>query len=155
MNREIRDKILKYCTYQERCHEEVRTKLLTLGSRGDELESLIAFLIEQNFLNEERFALAFAGGKFRTKGWGIQKITRELKHRKVSDYCINKAIQSIAAEDYQTRLKQLAQKKWELLKEPLISVRRQKTVRFLVGKGYGMEESWAAVMKLDSTPTEL
>ena len=119
------------------------------------LESLIAFLIEQNFLNEERFALAFAGGKFRTKGWGIQKITRELKHRKVSDYCINKAIQSIAAEDYQTRLKQLAQKKWELLKEPLISVRRQKTVRFLVGKGYGMEESWAAVMKLDSTPTEL
>lgn len=148
MNRELRDKILKYCTYQERCHEEVRTKLLALGARGDELEALMVFLIEQNFLNEERFALAFAGGKFRTKGWGTQKIVRELKLRKISEYCIQKALNSIASDDYQNKLQLLAQKKWVVLQDPSLPVRRQKAVRYLMGKGYGAEESWEVVMKL-------
>jgi regulatory protein len=149
LKNEIRDKILKYCTYQERCHEEVRTKLLNLGARGDDLEGLMAFLIEHNFLNEERFALAYAGGKFRTKGWGLQKIIRELKQRKISDYCIQQAVQCINAEDYKKKLQVLAEKKWQQLVHEPIPIRRQKTVRFLMGKGYAPEVSWDTVMILD------
>lgn len=132
--------IQHYCAYQERCHSEVRTKLLQLGFRGADLENAIVALIEDNFLNEERYAQQFVSGKYRIKQWGINKIKVELKRKGVSDYCINKAMQTIDQRLYFQNLSSLAQKKIvELTKEKNIWIRKQKLQRYLMQKGYEID----------------
>ena len=84
-NDEAFSKLLKYCSYQERCHEEVRAKLISLKVYGNDLDNIITRLIEHNFLNEERFAKTYAGSKFRQMQWGKTKITYQLKFKKISD----------------------------------------------------------------------
>src|SRR6186997_3007636 len=88
-------KLRHYCGYQERCHSEVKNKLYNLGIFKNEHDAIIATLIQEDYLNELRFAIAFAGGKFRVKQWGRIKIKYELKNRQLSDYCIKKALQQI------------------------------------------------------------
>lgn len=95
---EALDKLQRYCAYQDRSHNEVRSKLLSLKIYGDWLEEIMSELIKDGFLNEERFAISYARGKYRIKGWGKIRITMELKRRKVSDYCIRKAMKEIDAE---------------------------------------------------------
>ena len=105
-------KMQHYCAYQERCQDEVRSKLIEYGVYGDALENIIADLIADNYLNEERFARAFAGGKFRIKHWGRIKIVQELKARKISDYSVRKALESeINDEDYRAPLLEVLNKK--------------------------------------------
>ena len=94
------EKMRKYCDYQERCHQEVRTKLLTLGVYGQNLEEIIAELIQEGCLNEERYARAYTRGKFRIKKWGRIKITHQLKAKHVSDYCIQAGLEEIDEEEY-------------------------------------------------------
>jgi len=129
--------ILHYCNYQERCHQEVRNKLYDAGITGPEVERQIALLIENGILNEERFAKAFAGGKFRIKKWGRVKIKQQLKLRKVADYCIRKGLAEIGDEDYAATLRLIAERKAEALKrEKNKLVGEGKLYRFLVQKGY-------------------
>ena len=105
-------KLQSYCAYQERCHQEVTTKLYELGHRGDVADEIIAKLIQDNFLNEERFATAYARGKFRIKKWGKVRIKQELKMRQIPDYSIRKAMQAIDAEGtYLETLKSVIQLK--------------------------------------------
>src|SRR5919107_6298125 len=113
---EALQKLKQYCAYQERSHYEVVQKLWDLGVRKAEYDEIISALIEEDYLNEERFAMQFAGGKFRMKDWGRKKIYYALKEKQVSTYCINKALQSIPQEDYLKTLRQLAQKKYNTLK---------------------------------------
>src|ERR1700754_3786363 len=108
-------KLKHYCGYQERSHSEVQEKLYSFGLRKKDVEVAMATLIEENYLNEERFALQFAGGHFRLKEWGKVKIRYELKQRRVSEYCIKKALAAIDEEDYEKTLGRLAEKKWETL----------------------------------------
>lgn len=130
-------KLQSYCAFQERCHEEVRSKLLSLNIYGETLESIIVQLIEDDFLNELRYSKAFAGGKFRIKKWGKQKIIRALKQKKISDYCINKAIQSeIPTSDYLETLSLIIDKKRITLKEKDAFVVYKKLVNFAMNKGY-------------------
>jgi regulatory protein len=82
------DKIVNYCSYQERSHTEVREKLFSFGLYKEQVEELITYLIGENYLNEERYAIAFAGGKFRMKGWGRIKIRYALKQHRISEFCI-------------------------------------------------------------------
>ena len=110
-------KLQRYCAYQDRCHQEVRTKLLNLGIYGDDLEEIMADLISENFLNEERYARSFARGKFRMKKWGRNRIRQELKMRNISAYCLRKAMTEIEEEDYLKTLKEVISKKDSLLKE--------------------------------------
>ena len=129
--------ILHYCKYQERCHQEVRNKLYELGCTTPEVEQQLTRLIESNALNEERFARAFAGGKFRMMQWGREKIKQQLKVRKISDYCIRKAMTEIDETDYGKTLEKLAYKKLVEIKgdrSPLS--RKSKLYRYLVQKGY-------------------
>lgn len=129
--------IQRYCAYQERCHSEVRNKLLELGFRGPDLEEAIASLIADDFLNEERFARSYTRGKFRIKHWGRRKIVQELKKKKVSEYCIRKGLLEINEEDYFDILKSLSEKKEaELGSEKNIWIRKQKVQRYLLQKGY-------------------
>ena len=79
-------KIKHYCAYQERSHKEVMGKLYDLGLFKKDAELLVSQLIEEGYLNEERFAIQFAGGKFRIKQWGKKKIVYALKEKQVSEY---------------------------------------------------------------------
>jgi regulatory protein len=130
-------KIKHYCAYQERSHAEVKTKLYGYGLYKTEVEALISQLIEENYLNEERFAIAFAGGKFRVKQWGKTKIKYELKLKQVSDYCIKKALKEIPDADYEKTLQKLTAEKLKTLQgEKNIFTKKSKLQNYLVGKGY-------------------
>ena len=130
-------KIKHYCAYQERSHMEARDKLYGFGLYKNEVETLLSQLIEENYLNEERYAIAFAGGKFRMKQWGRIKIKYELQQKRVSAYCIKKSLQAISEDDYQATLKKLAQAKLATLKsEKNIFVKRTKLRNYLMQKGY-------------------
>ena len=129
--------ILHYCKYQERCHVEVRNKLYELGCKPSEVEQHIANLVESGTLNEERFAKLYAGGKFRMKQWGREKIKQQLKLRKISDYCIRKGMAEIDAADYEKTLVKITHKKLlELKSERNQIVKKMKLYKFLVQKGY-------------------
>jgi regulatory protein len=126
-----------YCGYQERCHSEVQEKLYSFGLRKPQVEAAIAALIEENYLNEERFAVQFAGGHFRLKHWGKVRIRYQLKQKRVSDYCIKVALAGIDEEDYGQTLSRLATKKWEeLAKETNPLIRKRKWQEYLLQKGF-------------------
>lgn len=130
-------KIRQYCAYQERNHREVKEKLYSFGLYRDEVEQLLAQLIEENYLNEERFAIAFAGGKFRMKGWGRIKIRHQLKQQQVSDYCIRMALAAIDEDTYLGQLQKLLDEKNEALRNEKNSfIRRKKVQAYLMQKGY-------------------
>jgi regulatory protein len=138
-------KLKQYCAYQERSQQEVIQKLWELGVRKSEHDEITSALIEEDYLNEERFAIAFAGGKFRMKEWGRKKIFYGLKEKGVSSYCITKALNSIDEEDYRKTLNNLAEKKYESLKGEQHLVRKKKTVDYLLQKGYEHERINAVV----------
>ncbi|HYM94019.1 MAG TPA: regulatory protein RecX [Chitinophagaceae bacterium] len=129
-------KLKHYCGYQERCHSEVREKLFQLGGRRSDHDEIIATLIEENYLNEERFAQAFARGKFRMNQWGRIKIKNELKRKRVSDYCIGKALKRLDEKEYLQTLNKLAAKKYASLKGEQYLIRRKKTMDYLMMKGF-------------------
>jgi len=130
-------KIKQFCGYQERCHYEVKQKLYSLGVWKSDIEEIISELIQENYLNEERFAIQFAGGKFRMKQWGKVKISHELKQKQISQYCILKALNSIDDEDYQNTFRKLAFEKWKTLKgEKNIFIKKRKMMDYLIQKGY-------------------
>ncbi len=130
-------KIKHFCSYQERSHAEVKQKLYGFGLYKNEVDELVSTLIEENYLNEERFAIAFAGGKFRVKQWGKIKISYELQQKKVSSYCIKKALASIPQQDYLDTCKKLAaQKLLQLKDEQNKFVKKSKLQNYLVSKGY-------------------
>lgn len=133
-------KLKQYCAYQERCHQEVREKLTSLGIKNAQRDEIIATLIEENYLNEERFAIAFAGGKFRIKQWGRVKIKQELRQRQVSDYCIKKSLSQIEESEYRAVLQKLTLKKYESLAEAEPLMKKKKTIDYLVGRGF--ESDW-------------
>ena len=131
-------KLRHFCGYQERSHDEVKQKLYSLGLYKDEIESAISVLIEGNYLNEERYAIAFAGGKFRMKQWGKVKIGYELKSKKVSAYNIKLALKSIEEIDYLNTLQALTQKKWEsiALEDEKLFVKKSKITTYLLQRGF-------------------
>lgn len=132
-------KLKHYCAYQERCHSEVKEKLYNLGAWKKDHDEIIATLIEENYLNEERFALAFAGGKFRVKQWGRVKIKYELKQKQLSEYCIKKSLKQIDEEEYIKVLNKLAKEKYTSLKSEQYLIRKKKTMDYLITKGFEMD----------------
>lgn len=115
LTQQVFQKLKEFCAYQERCHLEVRVKAFELGLYQVDLAAIIAELIEGNFLNEERFAIQYAGGKFRINKWGRAKIRYALRQKQISDYCIRKALSQIDPADYWATLRRLAEKKYTLL----------------------------------------
>ncbi|MEO8821270.1 MAG: regulatory protein RecX [Ginsengibacter sp.] len=141
-------KIKQYCAYQERCHSEVRDKLYSFGLNKKEVEEIISILITENYLNEERFAIHFAGGKFRMKQWGKVKIKQALKFKKVSDYCIRKALKEIDTKEYERVFQKLAEQKLKTLKgEKNIFIKKRKLQDFLLQRGFESKMVQDAVNK--------
>ena len=133
---EAKQKIESYCAYQERCDQEVRKKLKSWFLYSEDVDILISDLIQNNFLNEERFASAFVSGKFRIKKWGKIKIKQHLKQKNISNYSINKALNEIDADDYMQTLQNLAAAKNKLITATNKWDRLGKLQRYLHGKGY-------------------
>ncbi|MFZ6000806.1 MAG: regulatory protein RecX [Bacteroidota bacterium] len=135
-------KISRYCAYQERSHQEVKNKLYEYGLRSGEVDEILTQLITSGFLNEERFAKAFAGGKFRMKKWGRVKIQHELQAQGLTRNCIQRGLDEIDAADYRKTLRQLLKKKAAELTETNAFKKRDKIARFAIGKGYEADMVW-------------
>ena len=134
---EALQKAKQYCAYQERCHSEVKEKLYSFGLHKKEVEESLSNLIEENYLNEERFAIQYAGGKFRIKQWGRVKIKYSLKQKQVSEYCIKKALAVINETEYNKTLQKLADQKLKTLKaEKNIFIKKRKLQDHLLQKGF-------------------
>lgn len=140
--KEAKIKAGNYCAYQERTQQEVRNKLYNLGLYSDEVEEVLTELITENFVNEERYAKAFARGKFRYKQWGRKKITYALKQKKISTYCIDQALHEISEEEYEQEILRLIEKKSSQLSGDVFIV-KNKIARYLIGKGFEQELVWS------------
>ncbi|PPL02426.1 regulatory protein RecX [Parapedobacter indicus] len=128
-----------YCAYQERSQQEVRDKLYSWGLHQGDVEAVIADLIADNFLNEERFALAYASGRFRMKGWGRYKIKQGLILKSVSAPLIGTALSSLDEWEYREKLFAILCAKARLEKEKQPHKRKNKLFQYALSKGYESE----------------
>ncbi len=143
-------KIEHFCAYQERCHDEVVQKLRAMKMDSNEIDEILAHLIQENYLNESRFACSFARGKHRIKFWGKVRIVNELKNRNISTYNINLALKEITAEEYETNFNALAERNWNSIKESNGLKKRKKCCDFLLRKGYESNLVYEKVKELEA-----
>jgi regulatory protein len=134
--KEAIQKIEFFCSYQERCHEEVVTKLRTMKMDSDEIDEIMVHLIASNFLNEERFACSFARGKHRIKHWGKVRIVNELKFKKISQNLINTALKEITPEEYAATFHALAERHWETIRESDVLKKKKKFCDYMLRRGF-------------------
>lgn len=133
---EATKKLENYCAYQDRCHKEVTTKLKQMGMIPMAIDQIVTQLIQENYLNEERFAKSFARGKFNIKKWGKKRIVAELKQRDITKYNINTALKEIDEADYLETLDVLARKRLRQLTEQNKLKRRKKLADYLLYRGW-------------------
>ena len=133
---EATKKMESYCAYQERCHKEVLEKLKGMNMIPEAIDHILGHLIQENYLNEERFAKAFARGKFSIKKWGTNRIIRELKFRDISVYNIKSALAEIQNEDYLTTFDELAKKRLGQITEKNPLKRKKKLADYLLYRGW-------------------
>lgn len=133
---EAKQKLENYCAYQERCHQEVRRKLRSMGMIPLAIDDIMVHLIKNNFLNEERFARSFARGKFRIKKWGRIRIERELKARGLSDYTIEAGLDEIDEDEYIDTFESLAEKKYATIKDTNPYKAKAKLANYLLYRGW-------------------
>ncbi|MEM9078693.1 MAG: regulatory protein RecX [Bacteroidota bacterium] len=138
----------QYCAYQERCHKEVEKKLKDMRMIPEAIDSIMGHLIQENYLNEERFARSFARGKFNIKKWGKNRIKNELKQRDISRFNIQLALKEINEQDYYTTLDELAKKRLSQLSEPNKTKRRKKISDYLLYRGWESHLVYEKVMEL-------
>jgi regulatory protein len=134
--KEAQLKLEYYCSYQDRCHQEVVQKCYDLGMNSDEVDAIVVHLLQNNFLNEERFARSFARGKHRIKWWGKIRIVNELKQRHVSAPIIKLALTEISESAYHETLDKVAEKQWESIRETNVQKKKKKFCDFLLRKGW-------------------
>lgn len=126
----------QFCAYQERSQQEVREKLYDMGMYPTGVESVISQLITSNFLNEERFAKAYAQGKFRMNGWGRIKIKQGLKFKRVPEKLINKALQLLDGDEYLSVLQKIMEKKQRQIHDTDTFKRRYKLQQYAMSRGF-------------------
>ena len=133
---EARKKLEHYCAYQERCHKEVRQKLKDLNIIPEASDIIIVHLLEQNFLNEERFAKTFVRGKFRIKKWGRYRLTLELKKKDISKINLKAALEEISNDEYIEVFNDLAEKKANMMLETNKLKKKKKLIDYLLYRGW-------------------
>lgn len=147
--KEALQKMASWCAYQERSQYEARKKLKeTYLLDNEEVDWIITELVTQGFLNEERFAKAFASGKFRIKKWGKRKIIQALRMHHITDYCIGEALKEILDEDYQATVRELLMKKNGKISEKNLLKRKQKLAWYAISKGFESDIVWDIVNEI-------
>lgn len=142
---EIKRKLERYCVYQDRCHQEVATKLKDFVLIEEARNQILLHLLEHDFLNEERFSKSFARGKFRVKKWGRQRIVREMKQRAISAYNIKVALREIDEAAYLDTIFEITEKRNGLIHEANVFKRKKKLSDYLMRKGYEFELIYSTV----------
>jgi regulatory protein len=145
---DIMKKMENYCVYQERCHQEIENKLKEFNLIPQAKEAILLHLLENNYLNEERFSKAFARGKFTIKKWGKQRIVRELRLKNISDYNIKSALKEIDEDDYINTFDELAEKRLKEIKERNIYKKRKKLADYLLYRGWESDMVYSKVTEL-------
>lgn len=146
---QVLEKLKHYCAYQERSQYDVLQKLWDFSLDEDERLNIIAQLISENYLNEERFAISFSEGKFRIKKWGKKKIKSKLKEKKVSSFCIDKGLKAIDEEEYLKTLQSIIESKLYTTKANSIYQKKQKVANYCYQKGYESELIWEVINHLN------
>ncbi len=147
--KEATAKLMAYCAYQERCHQEVEEKLIALRMIPEARAQIINTLLQEDFLNEERFARTFVRGKFRIKKWGRLRIKRELKKRNISAYNIKYGMTEINEEEYQQNLDDLFQKRLNSITEKNFYKRKKKVADYLLYRGYESNLVYEKLQEID------
>lgn len=146
---QVLEKLKHYCAYQERSQYDVLQKLWDFNLDEDDRLNIIAQLISENYLNEERFAISFSEGKFRIKKWGKKKIKSKLKEKKVSVFCIEKGLKAIDEEEYIETLQSIIESKLNTTKANSIYQKKQKVANYCYQKGYESELIWEVINHLN------
>ncbi|RZK04185.1 MAG: RecX family transcriptional regulator [Flavobacterium sp.] len=147
---EAKLKLEYFCSYQERCHQEVVAKLRSMRMISDAIDLIVVHLLDHNFLNEERFACSFARGKHRIKTWGKIRIVNELKFRDISKYNITTALKEISPEEYLSNFHKLADSHWQNMRERDSLKKRKKFCDFLLRKGFESNLVYEKVKDLET-----
>ena len=147
---EVKKKLEYYCTYQDRCHQEVENKIKEYRLIPEAREMILLHLMQHNFLNEERFAKSFARGKFRIKNFGKQRIVQELKFRNISSYTIKTALKEIDEEEYLKTIYRITENRNNTISESDIYKRKKKLIEFLMRKGFENELIYKTVNEVVS-----
>lgn len=146
----VLNKAQKYCAYQERCQWDVEKKFYDWQVDEEIRDEVLAELITRGFINEERFAIQFASGRFRIKQWGKQKIKVELRKRQISSYSINKALEKIEDEDYRLTLQSLIEKKSKEVRAKNEFEKTQKIAQYLLSRGFETELIWKTLRIIEN-----
>lgn len=146
---QVLQKMEYYCVYQERCHIEVQEKLRSFSLTSLEKDEIIVKLLENNYLNEERFASIFSISKFHQKKWGKIRIKNELKARKISDFLITKSIKEIDTNEYFDTFQIISEKHWETILEKNALKKRKKFCDYFLRKGWESEMIYEKVKELE------
>jgi regulatory protein len=146
---QLQKKVAKYCAWQERCSHDVKIKLLNLGASKQDTEKIMKWLKEEKYINDSRFAAAFARGKFNNNNWGKMRIISELRARNLDEQIIKDALNEIGENDYLKTIEELALRKWDDIKSDDLFVKKQKTAAFLVNKGYETDLVFKILEKIE------
>ena len=146
---EYRAKIKRYCSIQERCQQDVEKKLNNWGVCKNDVEDVVAELIDDDFLNEQRYSNTYALGKFKFNKWGKIKINYHLKLKRVSNICIKKSLDLLKNEDYLKTINELINQKYKSIKDDNIYVKNAKSAKYLIGKGFESELVWQQIKKIN------
>lgn len=137
---EIKQKMVNYCVYQDRCHKEVEQKMLEFTLIPEAKEEIILYLMKENYLNEERFTRSYIRGKFYMKSWGRNKIRQHLKQKGITEKLIQKCMDEIDVDDYATTLKKIAANYAAQQKGLQNYQKKIKTTRYLLSRGFEYDE---------------
>lgn len=136
---EIKQKMVNYCVYQDRCHAEVENKMKEYVLIPEAKEEIILYLIKENYLNEERFTRSYIRGKFYIKKWGRNKIKINLLQKKVNEKLISKSFEEIDENDYLKTIDNYIQKITESNKFLNVFQLKNKILKYLLSKGFEYE----------------
>ena len=137
---EIKQKMMNYCVYQDRCHQEVEQKMRDYLIIPEAKEEILLYLMKENYLNEERFTRSYIRGKFYIKSWGRNKIKNHLKFKGISEKLINSSFDEIDEDDYKKTLLKIYHGYFEKQKGLKDYQKKSKTIQFLLSRGFEYSE---------------
>lgn len=133
---EIKQKMVNYCVYQHRCHYEVEQKMRDFTLIQEAKDEILLYLMQENYLNEERFVRSYIRGKFYMKSWGRTKIKIHLKQKGISEKLISNCWNEIDEEDYENRIIKIYKDYFSKLSGVKEFQRKSKSIKYLLSKGF-------------------
>jgi len=147
---QVLDKMAKYCAYQERCVKDVREKLRTYDILQEDRDKILDFLLDNRFVNDERFAKSFVRGKVNQSGWGMNKIRFHLMQKGIDKDLIDEALQQTDEEVYRQRLMDILKTKSKIVKAATDYEKKRKLAAYAMQKGFEGSLVWEVLKGIAS-----